>query len=322
MSERVLVTGGAGFIGSHLCEEWLRRGAAVVALDDLSRGRAENLRGMLGQRGFEFVRGSASDAALVEQVASGVTRVFHLAASVGVRGVCERPHDVIAADLAATRVVGDVALRLSLPLCFTSSSEVYGPLAEPPLAEDHGVVFANDSPRAAYAASKLAGEALLVAAHRQHEHAIVIARLFNVVGPRQRGGHVLPEFVRAVLERRALVVHGSGAQTRCFAHVRDVVRALADLATEPRAIGRVVNVGSARELSILELAGRVSACAGAAERLEFRSHAQVYSARFTETRRRVPDLARLEQLIGWVPAGFSDEWVTELLDEHSVHRGS
>lgn len=309
----MLVTGGAGFVGSYLCEEWLRRGASVVALDDLSGGRVENLRGLLGQRGFEFVRGSAADPGLLGELVCGVTRICHLAASVGVERTCRAPHDVLARDLAATQAVTTAALAQGLPVCFTSSSEVYGPLAEPPLAEDRCAVVNPSGARGAYATAKLAGEALLCSAHRQHELPVVVARLFNVVGPRQRGTHVLPAFVRAAQERRALIVHGDGAQTRCFAHARDVARALADLAVEPRAIGKLVNLGSTGEISITALAERVCELAGVEVRIERRPHAAVYATRFVETRRRVPDLARLEDLIGWVPGAALDEWIVELL---------
>jgi UDP-glucose 4-epimerase len=320
VSERVLVTGGAGFIGSHLCEEWLQRGAAVVALDDLSSGRIENLRRVFGQRGFEFVRGSAADPVLLEELVSGATRIAHLAASVGVRGVCERPRDVLSRDLCATTQVEAAALRASCPVLYTSSSEVYGPLAEPPLSEERSAVLVSDPVRGAYAASKAAGEALFLAAHRQYELPVVVARLFNVLGPRQRLGHVVPAFVRAAIGGEPLRVHGSGAQTRSFAHVRDVARALADLALEPRAIGRVVNVGSLAEISIADLARRCCALAGAAEQLEHIPLAEAYGARFLETQRRSPDLARLEQLIGWTPPAHLDEWLTELVDDERARR--
>jgi UDP-glucose 4-epimerase len=317
---RVLVTGGAGFIGSHLCERLLARGDRVTCLDDLSTGRAQNLGACRDEPGFELVHGSVLDERLVERLLEGTAEVFHLAARVGVRAVLEQPSATLETNLVGTRHVLAAAARCGARVLFASSSEVYGRNEEPPFAEDAPLlagVPAGDTrePRWSYACSKAMGEALAFAHAREHGLALLVVRFFNVVGPRQRGsyGMVLPRFVRAALSGAPLEVHGDGAQTRCFLHVQDALDAVLALWADPRARGQVVNVGSAQEVSVLELAERVRRLAASASPIVRRPYPEVYGIEMSDFRRRAPSLARLEALVGRRTLRSLDEIVAELL---------
>ena len=313
---RVLVTGGAGFIGSHLCEALRARGDEVVALDDLSTGRSENLRALRGDPGFELVRGSVLDAGLVEGLVERVQGVFHLAARVGVRLVLEQPSATLETNVVGTRNVLGAATRHGTRVLFASSSEVYGRNDHPPFAEDAPLLpGATREPRWSYALSKAMGEALAFAHAREHGLAHLVVRFFNVAGPRQRGdfGMVLPRFVGAALAGLPLEVHGDGRQTRSFLHVSDALERLLALWDEPRARGQVVNVGGAEEVSILALAERVRAACASSSPLVHRPYREAYGSEVRDFRRRVPDLRRLEGLIGRRPVRSLEALVAELV---------
>ncbi|HEX6884931.1 MAG TPA: NAD-dependent epimerase/dehydratase family protein [Planctomycetota bacterium] len=311
---RVLVTGGAGFIGAHLVQALRARGDEVLVLDDLSTGRAANLAGQ--EAGCELVRGSVLDAALVARLVARVEGVFHLAARVGVRLVLEQPSATLETNVVGTRNVLAAAARQGARVLFASSSEVYGRNEAPPFAEDAPLLpGATREPRWSYALSKAMGEALAFAHAREHGLPVIVVRFFNVVGPRQRGdfGMVLPRFVRAAVAGVPLEVYGDGAQTRSFLHVGDAVERLLALWDEPRARGQVVNVGGAEELSILELARRVRAAAGSSAELVRMPYREAYGTEMRDFRRRVPDLARLAGLIGPRPARSLEAIVAELV---------
>jgi UDP-glucose 4-epimerase len=299
---RILVTGGAGFIGSHLCERLLARGDAVRCLDDLSTGRSENLRAARRAPDFEFVRGSVLDEGLVERLTADVDGVVHLAARVGVRLVLEEPSATLETNVVGTRNVLAAAARRRARVLLASSSEVYGKNDAPPFDEEAPLLSgATDEPRWSYACSKAMGEALAFAHAREQGLEVVVVRFFNVVGPRQRGdtGMVLPRFVRAALAREPLEVYGDGRQTRCFLHVADALDAVLALWDEPRARGQVVNVGSDRELSIGALAECVRAAAGNdALPIVHMPYREAYGMEMSDFRRRVPDLGRLAELVG------------------------
>ncbi|MSR62427.1 MAG: NAD-dependent epimerase/dehydratase family protein [Planctomycetes bacterium] len=298
---RVLVTGGAGFIGSHLSEALLARGDEVLCLDDLSTGREANLELCRAQTGFEFVRGSVLDEALVARCVKRVEGVFHLAARVGVRLVLEQPSATLETNVLGTRHVLAAAARAGARVLFASSSEVYGRNEHPPFAEDDPLLLgATNEPRWSYASSKALGEGLAFAHAREQGLPVVVVRFFNVVGPRQRGsyGMVVPRFVRAALAGEPLEVYGDGAQTRCFLHVADAVAAVLSLWDEPRARGQVVNVGSARELSIQALAECVRAAAASRAPIVHMPYREAYGMAMEDFRRRAPELTRLTGLIG------------------------
>jgi UDP-glucose 4-epimerase len=301
---RVLVTGGAGFVGAHVALAARARGHEVVALDDLSTGVAENLAGGVGPGPApRLVRGDVRDAAVVDGLVAGADLVFHLAAAVGVRKVAEDPLDTWSRNVEGTAAVLRAAAGRGVRCVFASSSEVYGPTAEGVLREDQVGRLDPTARRDAYAVSKAAGETLALALHRTRLFPVTVARLFNVVGPRQseRYGMVLPRFAAAAVAGRPLVVHGDGAQTRCFLHAEDAADALWRLAGAAGAEGSVVNVGSEEEVAIADLARAVAAEAGTGSPIRFVPFAQVYGEGFSDPRRRRPDVSRLREVTGFAP---------------------
>ena len=304
-----LITGGAGFIGSHLAERLGGSGDRITVLDDLSGGSLANLSGLGGallggSPGFRFVRGSVEDQALVSRLVREADRVVHLAAVVGGRRVVARGAAGIEQAFAGTRAVVRAAAAADRTLLLASTSEVYGDRDAVPFREaDEVHLGPADRPRWSYACGKALAEHLALAYAREQGLRVVVARLFNTVGPRQsaESGMVIPTFARQALRGEPITVHGDGSQTRCFTHVADVVAALQELLAEPAAAGRIVNVGNDLEVSILDLALRVRELAGSRSAIE---HVPVETARrdgFEPMRRRVPDLALLEQLVGVRP---------------------
>jgi len=301
---RVLVTGGAGFIGSHLAERLIGEGHRVTIIDDLSTGRTENLTSLKSAAGFAFVRDSVENEHTVNVLMAQCDAVFHLASAVGVQLIVEEPVRTIRTTIHGTEVVLEAAHRFGKPVLLTSSSEVYGKGARVPFSEDDDVVMGpTKHSRWCYAYSKAIDEFLGLAYYKQYGLPVVIVRLFNTVGPRQVGqyGMVLPRFVEAALAGRPLQVYGDGAQTRCFCHVADVVGALAALMATPGAVGGVYNVGSDEEVSINELARRVIALTGSKSAVEHISYAQAYGQPFDDMQRRVPDLGRVKKMVGFAP---------------------
>ena len=307
-----LVTGGAGFIGSHLVETLLRAGNRVTVVDDESTGRLANLQrpelaaaAVNGE--LKIVRGSIGDQALVRQLLTEIDEVYHLAAAVGVALIAKEPRQTIERNIYPTQILLDELCGLhqagkQVKFFLASTSEVYGKNPKPVWNEEDDLVFGSTTkPRWSYGASKAIDEFLTLACSRQFGLPAVIARFFNVVGPRQTGayGMVLPRFVAAAVAGRPLIVHDDGQQTRCFAHVQDVVRAVTALMQSEQALGRVFNIGSDQPISILQLAERVIAVAGSSSRVEFQSYRDAYDADFEDIRRRVPDLTRIQQTIGW-----------------------
>ena len=318
MRNHILITGGAGFVGSHLAERFLKEGRSVTILDNLSTGRRSNvqlLQAPYADR-LRFVEGCATDSELVHGLAAESDAVVHLAAAVGVRLVVEKPIHTMHTNIGATEVVLEAASAASVPLLYASTSEVYGKSASLPFTENADLVLGPTSiARWGYAASKATGEWMALAYGAERELDVTIVRLFNTVGPRQRGryGMVLPNFVRAALAGETLRVFGDGQQTRCFAHVRDVTCALGSLLDEPAARGSVFNVGNDQEISILGLAQRVIEVAGSDSEIELVPYAEAYGHGFEDMRRRVPSLAALEAAIGFRPRTGLDEIITDLI---------
>lgn len=302
---RYLLTGGAGFIGSHLAEHLLAAGHEVVALDDFSTGHLANIRHLLDhperKSRFRLIRGSVEDAQTVNLATSDCDAVFHLAAAVGVQLIADEPVRTIKSIVHGTEVVLEACNRWRRPVLVTSSSEVYGKGTSVPFREDDDIAIGPTlHARWCYAYAKGIDEFLALAYHRQYGLPAVVARLFNTVGPRQVGqyGMVLPRFADAALSGETLKVTGDGRQTRCFCHVEDVVTALVALLAEPKALGRVFNVGSDEEVSIADLAERVVAEAGGGT-IEQVPYEAVYGQSFDDVPRRVPDLSRIRETVGF-----------------------
>jgi nucleoside-diphosphate-sugar epimerase len=303
----VLVTGGAGFIGSHLTEALLARGDRVLVIDDESTGRFENLTAVANHPGLKVVRGSVGDAALIRDALEGISEVYHLAAAVGVALIAREPLQTIERNIYPTQLLLDEMCRRhgagqQVKFFLASTSEVYGKNPKPVWTEDDDLVFGSTTrPRWSYGASKAIDEFLTLACARQFGLPVVIGRFFNVVGPRQTGayGMVLPRFVDAAITGQPLVVHDDGQQTRCFAHVSDVVGAVLALMQTPQAVGRVFNIGSDQPVSIRELAERVIALGNTQSKIEFQTYTAAYDKDFEDIRRRVPDLSRLRATIDY-----------------------
>ena len=301
---KALVTGGAGFIGSHLCEALLERGDEVVALDDLSTGRLENIDQLKRKSRFQFIQNSAANQALMDELVEGCDLVYHLAAAVGVELIISEPVKTIQTNLRTCEAVLASAARFGRCILLTSSSEVYGKGKAVPFRENDDTVLGSTSvSRWSYAASKIISEHLALAYHRQHQLPAIIVRLFNTVGPRQTGryGMVIPRFIRAAIDGEDLCVYGSGRQTRCFADVADVVEALLKLPGEVRAPGQVFNLGSDEEVSINQLAQKVIAATGSKSRIRRVSYEQAYGPGFEDLLRRRPSLEKIKKLIGYQP---------------------
>ncbi|MCO6454754.1 MAG: GDP-mannose 4,6-dehydratase [Pirellulaceae bacterium] len=321
--KRTLVTGGAGFIGSHLTEALLARGDHVTVVDDESTGSARNLAAVIDHPRLVYQRASIGDAAVVRQLLAGVHEVYHLAAAVGVALIARKPIETIERNIYPTELLlAELRRRLSagerVQLFLASTSEVYGKNPKPVWNEEDDLVLgATTRPRWSYGASKAIDEFLALAYWREYRLPVVVGRFFNVVGPRQSGayGMVLPRFVEAAISGRPLIVHDDGQQVRCFAHVHDVVRAILLLMETPAAQGQVFNIGSDQPVSILELAQRVVALSGSASPIEFQSYTAAYDADFEDVRRRVPDLTRLKATIPFQREYHLDRTIEQLIAE-------
>jgi UDP-glucose 4-epimerase len=317
----ILLTGGAGFIGSHLAESLLLGGHRVTVIDDESTGRAENLAAVRNHPGLKLLRGSVADLGLVRSALDEVSEVYHLAAAVGVALIAREPLQTIERNIYPTQLLLDELCRrhaTGQPLKFflASTSEVYGKNPKPIWNEEDDLVFGSTTkPRWSYGASKAIDEFLTLACARQYGLPVVIGRFFNVVGPRQTGayGMVLPRFVDAALAGQPLVIHDDGQQIRCFAHVADVVAAVRALMEAPAATGRVFNIGSDQPVTILELAQKVIVLSGSTSPIEFQTYTQAYDQDFEDIRRRVPDLSRLAQTIGPPHRSSLDEIIRDVV---------
>lgn len=303
---RYLVTGGAGFIGSHLVEALLARGDAVTVLDDLSTGSLANLAAVSGHARLTIIQGSACDEVAADEATSGCDVVIHLAAAVGVQRILERQVAGIVTNLRGTEIMLRAAQAHGrLPFFLASSSEVYGKLDHVPFREDDDSLLGPSSlHRWSYACGKKMDEFLALAYQRERRLPVVVGRLFNITGPRQSGsyGMVLPRFCAAARAGTPLTVHGDGAQTRCFLHVADAVDAVLRLMAAPQAVGQVVNIGATDEVAMHALAQRVVALAGTSAPVRLVSYDQAFpGGGFEDMRRRVPDVTRLRQLTGWAP---------------------
>lgn len=312
-----LITGGAGFIGSHLCEALLARGDAVTIIDDLSTGRFENIEPLVSNPRFRFAIETITNEIVLDRLASECDAIIHLAAVVGVKLVVDAPVRTITTNINGTEAVLKAARRYRAPTLIASTSEVYGKGLRLPFAEDDDVLLgATRHHRWAYAASKMIDEFLGMAYHREYGLPVTLFRLFNTVGPRQVGryGMVMPRFVGAALAGEPLTVYGTGTQSRCFCHVQDVVRAIIALADEPSAAGQLYNIGATESISILDLARRVIELTQSSSGITFVPYQKVYPEGFEDMERRQPDTSRLYQLTGWKPERTLDEIIQDIAD--------
>jgi UDP-glucose 4-epimerase len=314
---RFLITGGAGFVGSHLAEELLERGHSVHILDDLSTGAMANIAHLRSRRRFEYTIDSADNDRVVAETVDMADAVYHLAAAVGVELIVESPVRTIETNVHCTEVVLAHAAKKRKPLFIASTSEVYGKADELPFREDGDLLIGPTTlGRWAYACSKAIDEFLALAYWRERRLPTVVGRLFNTVGPRQTGryGMVIPRFVRQALAGQPITVHGDGAQRRCFMHVSDAVRALADLMTEGEHYGEVFNIGSTEEVGIGALAEQVRERTGSSSPIQIVPYEDAYGAGFEDMRRRVPDVAKIERTIGWRAVTPLEEILDSVID--------
>ena len=302
---RALITGGAGFVGSHLAEHLLAGGHEVLILDNLSTGSIDNIAHLKGRPRFSYTIDSVSNGPLVAELIDRSDVVFHLAAAVGVKLIVEQPVHTIETNVHGTEVVLKHASKKRKLVFIASTSEVYGKSIDVPFREDADLVLGpTEKHRWAYACSKLIDEFLALAYWKERRLPVVIVRLFNTVGPRQTGqyGMVLPNFVRQAMAGEPITVFGDGTQSRSFTYVGDVVDALVKLAQEPRAVGHVFNIGNTEEITITQLAQRVRALTGSRSSIRYIPYDEAYEAGFEDMPRRVPDIAKIRQLIGFQPS--------------------
>ena len=321
---RALITGGAGFIGSHLAETLSLQGHQVVVLDDLSTGRRENIEHVARTPGFRFVVGSVTDEETVASLVAQVDVVFHLAAVVGVKLVCEAPTRTIHTNVSGTETVLSAAQRFRKRVLVASTSEVYGKNNVLPYREDANLVIGPpDRTRWGYATSKLLDEFLALGYAREHDLPVTVVRLFNTVGPRQssRYGMVLPNFVRWALANDPITIHGDGSQTRSFTWVGDVVWAMTALVNEPRAAGQVFNIGNGEEISIKDLALRVRKMTGSRSPLRFVPYEQAFDRTFEDMPRRVPDISKIRRLVGYEPQVHLDGIIESVIRYWKTEQG-
>jgi UDP-glucose 4-epimerase len=311
----VLITGGAGFIGSHLAEACLARGDQVTVIDDLSTGRFANIAHLTSHPRFSFAIDRIQNEVVLDRLASQSDVIVHLAAVVGVQLVVDSPVETITTNVGGTEAVLHAARRYRAKTLIASTSEVYGKGVHLPFHEDDDVLLgATSRSRWAYAASKMVDEFLGLAYGQQYGLPVVLFRLFNTVGPRQTGryGMVMPRFVGAALAGDPLQVYGDGSQTRCFCHVKDTVRAIVALVDEVSAVGRVFNIGGTMEVSILALAQRVVELLDSDSPIEYVPYERAYKKGFEDMARRVPDVARIRQAVGWVPEYSLDDIIRDV----------
>jgi UDP-glucose 4-epimerase len=316
MNNRILITGGAGFIGSHLAEKLLEQGKEVFIVDDFSTGRMQNIEHLKDSKNFHFTKGSVLDESLMKKMMENTGQVYHLAASVGVKKILKEPLDCLLTNVQGTEIVLRQAAGKKAKVLIASSSEVYGKGDTVPFKEHddriYGSVYNN---RWIYAFSKGVDEFLALAYFKEKNLPVVVVRFFNVIGPRQIGryGMVVPTFVKQALKNEPITVYGDGHQTRSFADVRDIVNALIALMDEKNAEGEVINVGTDREISIDDLAEKVKELTNSSSKITHIPYNQAYPDGFEDLRRRAPDLSKIKGLIGYEPKFNLEETVKTIV---------
>ena len=314
---RVLITGGAGFVGSHLSEALLERGDEVFILDNLSTGSIANVAHLKSHPRFHYTIDSVTNEPVVAELVDGCDIVVHLAAAVGVKLIVEQPVHTIETNVHGTEVVLKIANKKKKLVLIASTSEVYGKSVDVPFREDADLVLgATSKHRWAYACSKMIDEFLALAYWKERKLPVIIVRFFNTVGPRQTGqyGMVIPNFVRQALAGQPITVFGDGTQSRSFTYVGDVVRAMVALINEPRAVGQVFNIGNGHEITIGDLAAKIKAMTGSRSEIVTIPYDQAYEAGFEDMPRRVPDNSRIRALVGYEPTVQLDETLQRVIE--------
>jgi UDP-glucose 4-epimerase len=313
----VLITGGAGFVGSHLAETLLQRGQHVTIIDDLSTGRMENFAHIRAFPHFRFAIETIMNEAVMDRLVSECDMIYHLASAVGVELIVNRPVEVIERCVLGSEVVLKIANRYKKKVLITSTSEVYGKSSKVPFSEDDDRILGpTTKSRWSYSCSKAIDEFLALAYYKEKQLPVVLVRLFNTVGPRQTGqyGMVVPRFVQAAMRQQPIRVYGDGSQSRCFGYVGDVVNAMSALMNHPEAVGQIFNIGSSEEITIMELAMRVKALTGSKSEIVKIPYEQAYEQGFEDMARRVPDLTKIKKLIGYAPKVKLDDVIVRVRD--------
>ncbi|HQX54531.1 MAG TPA: GDP-mannose 4,6-dehydratase [Pyrinomonadaceae bacterium] len=316
---KILITGGAGFIGSHLSDKLIAEGHQITVIDDLSTGRYSNIAHLEDKPGFRLIIDSVLNAGLMERLIRDTDRVYHMASAVGVRLIMEQPVKTIETIFHGTDAVLKYCSRYRKRVLIPSTSEVYGKGLTIPFSEDDDLLTGGtDKHRWAYACAKTLDEFLALAHWKETQLPVVVCRLFNTVGPRQTGqyGMVVPRFVHAALRNETIEVHGDGSQSRCFGHVADVIEGLTKLIETPACFGTVVNLGNSEEVSILGLAQRAIDLTGSTSEVKFISYDEAYGAGFEDMQRRVPNLEKAERLIGYQPTRTLDNIINDVAAEY------
>ncbi|MEP7286827.1 MAG: GDP-mannose 4,6-dehydratase [Chloroflexota bacterium] len=316
---RALITGGAGFIGSHLAERLLDQGQQVTIIDNLTTGQFENIAHLEKRIGFHYAIEDIRNATVMDRLVSECDVIYHLAAAVGVFSIVSSPIDTIEINVGGTEVVLRTAKRYRKKVLIASTSEVYGKNEKVPFNEDDDRTLGpTNKSRWSYAASKELDEFLALAYHKSAELPVVIFRLFNTVGARQRGhyGMVFPRFVQWALKNEPIQIYGDGGQQRCFGNVHDVVGAIIGLSESPQAVGEVFNIGTNEEITISELAERVKASTGSTSEIVKIPYDQAYEAGFEDMRRRIPDVSKIKRVIGWEPTTPLQETIDQIVKYH------
>ncbi len=316
---KILITGGAGFIGSHLSDKLIAEDHEVTVIDDLSTGRYANIAHLEDKPGFRLIIESVLNAPLMERLIRDTDRVYHMASAVGVRLIMEQPVKTIETIFHGTDVILKFCSRYRKRVLIPSTSEVYGKGISVPFKEDDDLLTGGtDKHRWAYACAKTLDEFLALAHWKETQLQVVVCRLFNTVGPRQTGqyGMVVPRFVHAALKNETIEIHGDGTQSRCFGHVADVVDGLTKLIETPECFGTVVNLGNSEECSINDLAKRAIALTGSSSQIKYISYDEAYGAGFEDMQRRVPSLEKAKRLIGYQPTRTLDDIINDVTAEY------
>ncbi len=318
----VLITGGAGFIGSHLGEAMLNAGCKVVAVDDLSTGSLDNIKGLMEKDRFEFVHDSVQNVQIMNSLVGRCDVIFHLAAAVGVQLIVEQPVHTIETNIHGSEVMLELANKFRRKILIASTSEVYGKNTKTPFNEDDDVTFGSTKfTRWSYACSKMIDEFLALAYHNQDNLDTIVCRFFNTIGPRQTGsyGMVVPRFVRRALRGEPIEIYGSGEQSRCFCNVSDVVGALQELIECDNAVGEIINIGTQESITINELAKMVLGMIGSDSTIRHLSYEEAYGRPFDDLMVRIPDLSKAARLIGYAPKCTLDETLREVIEFERQH---
>jgi len=318
---KILITGGAGFVGSHLADKFIAQGHHITVIDDLSTGRYSNIQHLEGNENFRLVIDTVLDEPLMEELIRETDHVYHMASAVGVRLIMEQPVKTIETIFHGTDVILKFCSRYRKRVLIPSTSEVYGKGASIPFSEDDDLLTGStDKHRWAYACAKTLDEFLALAHYKETRLPVVVVRLFNTVGPRQTGqyGMVVPRFVHAAMKNETIQVYGDGTQQRCFGHVLDVVEGLSKLLDSPECFGQVINLGNNEEVSIKQLADKAIELTGSTSQIQYIPYEEAYGEGFEDMRRRVPNLEKAKRLIGYQPTRSLNDIINDVAGEFKV----